>query len=178
MSLCCRWHETRCGCDRSGRRRSWQAKLRTWAMTPYAHHIWNHPFRLIKPQERISARRIFRDIKLGLSAVELHAATWTGTIHSFIGPWSPAPISIHNSAICRSDKARLLFLKECEGFSRAPVCPWQPFGTSLSPSKVKFQTMLQEHVPWGYTRSSEHTVQNTGNILKANPYTHNPLIKL
>jgi len=75
-------------------------------------------------------KRIFRDVNLGLSAVELHAAAWTGTVHSFIGPWSPAPISINNSAICRSDEARLLFLTECEGFSRVPVCPWQPFGTT------------------------------------------------
>lgn len=99
-------------------------------------------------------KRIFRDVNLGLSVVELHAAVWTETIYLFIGSWSLAPISINNSAICRSDEARLLFLIGCEGFSRVPVCPWQLFGTTpLEHTEIE----VRQHA-----RCNRHCLQYVG----------------
>ncbi len=114
-------------------------------------------------------KRIFRDVRLGLSAVELHAAAWTGTIHSFIGPWSPASISIKYSAICRSDEAQLLFLTECEGFSRVPVCPWQPFGTTpLEHTEIEVRQHAQcnrhclQYVGWRWDSIDKVILEDKG----------------
>ena len=86
---------------------------------------------------------ILRAVHSGLSAVELHAAAWTGTVHSFIGPRPSEPCVVSGCKIRRSDECRLLYLTHCEGFSRVPVCPWQPFGTTpLDHTEIE----IQQHI--------------------------------
>ncbi|KAL9632747.1 MAG: hypothetical protein Q9204_003663 [Flavoplaca sp. TL-2023a] len=75
-------------------------------------------------------KNILRPVRNGLFAVELHAAVWTGTIHSFINLSPNAPCVTGNKEISRPDECRLLYLTGSESHQRAPVCPWQPFGTT------------------------------------------------
>ena len=69
--------------------------------------------------------------RTGLTAIELHAAVWTVTTHSFI---SLVPDDLYGhggQGVPRSDECRLLFLTEAEGYTRIPICPWKPFGNTL-----------------------------------------------
>jgi hypothetical protein len=41
------------------------------------------------------------------------------------------PPSMTHMLITRADECRLLFITQCEGYSRIPVCPWKkPFGST------------------------------------------------
>jgi hypothetical protein len=85
---------------------------------------------------------IFRPVRTGMFAIDLLAAAWTATTHSFIGPGSLVPSLREGNKISRSDECRLLYLADCEEHSRVPMCPWQPFGnTSLSDTDIS----VREH---------------------------------
>lgn len=73
-------------------------------------------------------KTVLQPLRIGLVAVELHAAAWTGSIHSFISLRPNTPCVVEK--ISRSDECRLLFLTGSERHQRVPVCPWQPFGTT------------------------------------------------
>lgn len=75
-------------------------------------------------------KTILQSVRIGLLAVELHAAAWTGTIHSFINLRPHTSRVTKNKEISRSDECRLLYLTGSKSHQRAPVCPWQPFGTT------------------------------------------------
>jgi hypothetical protein len=88
--------------------------------------------------------RIFQAVRTGLSAIDIHAAAWTATIHSFIGLGCSTPCNIGDVEIRRSDECRLLFLTGCEGYSRVPICPWQPFGTvTLQDTEIEVRQHAQ-----------------------------------
>jgi len=74
------------------------------------------------------ADSILQWTKSGLTAIELYAAAWTATTHSFISSMSDAACRYEDRTISRSDECRLLFLTEAEGYTRIPICPWKPFG--------------------------------------------------
>jgi hypothetical protein len=91
---------------------------------------------------------ILQPLRIGLLAVELHAAAWTGTIHSFINLRPNTPYVTGNKEISRADESRLLYLTGSEGHQRAPVCPWQPFGTTplgLTDIEVQQHTACKGH---------------------------------
>ncbi|KAI9750145.1 MAG: hypothetical protein M4579_006586 [Chaenotheca gracillima] len=89
-----------------------------------------------------TALTILRDIHNGLSAPDLHAAEWTGTLQSFIVV-RPSPCTDGNE-ISRADECRLLFLSGCENRSTVPTCPWQPFGkTSLVDTEIDVRKHAQ-----------------------------------
>jgi hypothetical protein len=76
-------------------------------------------------------KTILQPVRIGLLTVELHAATWTGTIYSFISLRPHAPCVTPNKEISRSNECRLLYLTGSESHQRASVCLWQPFNTTL-----------------------------------------------
>ncbi|KAL1982515.1 hypothetical protein VTN96DRAFT_1240 [Rasamsonia emersonii] len=78
-----------------------------------------------------AAQSILRVIHSGQMAIELHASAWTSTPQSFITIEPPSPCAIGGFRINRSDECRLLFISGSKEHSRAPVCPWKPFGTTL-----------------------------------------------
>ncbi|KAI4161740.1 MAG: hypothetical protein L6R39_000033 [Caloplaca ligustica] len=83
---------------------------------------------------------ILRPVRNGLFAVELHAAAWTGTVHSFINLSPNTPCITGNNEIHRSDECRLLYLTGSESHQRVPVCPWQPFGaTPIGSADIEIQ---------------------------------------
>ncbi|KJK62961.1 hypothetical protein P875_00034190 [Aspergillus parasiticus SU-1] len=76
------------------------------------------------------ARSELRDIRDGLTAIDLHAAAWTGTKHSFI---SLKPGVAQEHTIRREDDCRLLSITASDGYTRVPGSVWKPFGqTSIS----------------------------------------------
>ena len=123
-------------------------------------------------------KRILRDTHSGLYAVELHAAAWTHTVHSFIGPWPPASAPANGSVIRRIDEARLLFLTGGEGFSRVPVCPWPPFGaTALESTEIEIRQHAQcighclQYVSWRWeSATGSATVEDRGCDINACDY--------
>lgn len=87
-------------------------------------------------------KSILQPVRIGLWAVEPHAAAWTATIHSFISirPSNKCLRGEHENEIRRSDECRLLYLTESDDHRRFPVCPWRPFGTTpLSYIEVEVQ---------------------------------------
>jgi hypothetical protein len=84
-----------------------------------------------------NARSTLRDIRIGLIALDFHAAAWTGTIQSFM---AIEPGVIDGETITREDECRLLFITGCDGYTRAPIFPWKPFGkTRLSDTEINVQ---------------------------------------
>lgn len=75
--------------------------------------------------------RLLQSIRTGMSPVDIHAAAWTGTVHSFITSACSTQPDINMAHISRADECRLLFIANCEDYPRAPICPWQPFGTTM-----------------------------------------------
>ncbi|KAE8395986.1 hypothetical protein BDV23DRAFT_65603 [Aspergillus alliaceus] len=74
------------------------------------------------------AKSAIQDIRTGLTALDLHAAAWTGTDQSFI---TLKPGISDGKTIRREDECRLLFITGCDGFTRVPIYPWKPFGDTL-----------------------------------------------
>lgn len=75
------------------------------------------------------AKEIFRNVRIGPLATEMHCSAWTGTAHSFISS-KPTPSMGTEAEIPRSDESRLLYLAQSEEHCRLPVCPWKPFGAT------------------------------------------------
>lgn len=76
------------------------------------------------------AKTEIRNLKIGLSALDLHAAAWTGSVRSFM---TLGIETLHGQMIRREDECRLLFITAtdaADNHSRAPVYPWKPFGKS------------------------------------------------
>ena len=68
-------------------------------------------------------KTILQPVRIGLLAVKLYAAAWTGTIHSFISLRPHTSCATPNKEVSRSNECRLLYLTGSGGHQRAPVCP-------------------------------------------------------
>jgi hypothetical protein len=87
------------------------------------------------------AKTTLRDIRIGLTAINLHAAAWTGTLQSFV---TLKPGIGNGKTIRREDECRLLFIAACDGHTRVPVYPWKPFGeTRLCDTEIEVQWHAQ-----------------------------------
>lgn len=73
------------------------------------------------------AKSVLRDIRAGLTALDLPASAWTGTTQTFLT--SNVGIS-DGETIRRDDECQLLFITACEAHRRPPVWPWKPFGVT------------------------------------------------
>lgn len=71
------------------------------------------------------------EIRMGLMAIEYHAAAWTDTVQSFI-TLKPTTTGRKDAgkqdAIKREDECRLLFITGGDRFARGPFGVWKPFG--------------------------------------------------
>ncbi|CAG8180083.1 unnamed protein product [Penicillium salamii] len=75
------------------------------------------------------ANSFLRGVRAGCTAIDIHAAGWTGTTHTFL----TCNLGANNGkSISREDEGRLLFITNCDEYhSRAPIDPWKPFGETL-----------------------------------------------
>ncbi|KAJ5267502.1 hypothetical protein N7478_010310 [Penicillium angulare] len=72
-----------------------------------------------------TASSVLRDIRAGMTALDLPASAWTGTTQTFL---TLKLETNYSDLIPRDDECRLLFITACEGHDRPPVWPWKPFG--------------------------------------------------
>ncbi|KAK0111646.1 hypothetical protein ONS95_001990 [Cadophora gregata] len=105
----------------------------------------------------------------GLTAIELHAAAWTATTHSFISLVSDDLYGHEDQEISRSDECRLLFLTDAEGYSRIPVCPWKPFGnTALGDTEIEVRNHGKctghylQYIGWSWNLQNESELEDPG----------------
>lgn len=112
------------------------------------------------------AKSILRDVRTGLTAIDLTAAAWTGTDQSFI---TLEPAVGGGEMIRREDECRLLFITSTDGYSRVPICPWKPFGeTRLCDA----ETTVQQHsrcgchclsyISWKWSLTSGDDIDDPG----------------
>lgn len=88
------------------------------------------------------AKSELRDLKNGLSALDLHAAAWTGYVQSFI----TLGLGNHEGQLIRrEDECRLLFIIAADDrYRRPPISPWKPFGrTHVRDTELEVQQHVQ-----------------------------------
>uniref|UniRef100_A0A093V8R0 Ectonucleotide pyrophosphatase/phosphodiesterase family member 6 n=1 Tax=Talaromyces marneffei PM1 TaxID=1077442 RepID=A0A093V8R0_TALMA len=112
------------------------------------------------------SKSVIRDIRIGLIALDLHAAAWTFTTESFI---TISPGKAEEKSISREDESRLLFILGSEGHTRPPRSPWKPFGkTSLEETELEIQNHANcnchclEYLSWQWESSDGKTLEDTG----------------
>ncbi|KAJ5544130.1 hypothetical protein N7494_005409 [Penicillium frequentans] len=77
---------------------------------------------------------ILRDVRAGMTALDLPASAWTGIAQTFL---TSGMESTYGESIRRDDECRLLLITACEGHERPPIWPWKPFGsTQLSDTEL------------------------------------------
>ncbi|UZP45269.1 hypothetical protein NXS19_013081 [Fusarium pseudograminearum] len=90
---------------------------------------------------------LLREVYFGQIPIDLHSASWSGTIQSFIQQRVSNPLII-DGFISRADECRLLFLSQSERRSRLPVCQWTPFGKTPVDDvdlEVRVHQQCQDH---------------------------------
>ncbi|KZF20395.1 hypothetical protein L228DRAFT_250079 [Xylona heveae TC161] len=112
------------------------------------------------------AKSTLRDIRTGLTAVNLSMAAWTRTEQSFI---TSEPGASNGETIRREDECRLLFILGVDGYTRAPVHPWKPFGeTRLSDAELSVRQHAScgchclEYISWNWTLTNGKELEDPG----------------
>lgn len=112
------------------------------------------------------ARSTLRDVRTGLTALELNAAAWTGIEQSFI---TGKPSINDGILISREDECRLLFITGCYGYTRPPIHPWRPFGeTQLHDAEllVQFHARCNGHFLdyryWNWNLRNGKVIKDSG----------------
>lgn len=111
------------------------------------------------------AKSILRDVRAGMTAVDLPASAWTETSQSFL---SSEIESIDGDYIHRDDECRLLFITAFESHDRPPIWPWKPFGaTHLSETELSvFEHAwctghYLEYDSWEWILTDNRSIKNT-----------------
>lgn len=112
------------------------------------------------------AKSVIRNIRIGLVALDLHAAAWTSTMESFI---TINPRKPEEKTILREDECRLLFIVGSDSHTRLPRSPWKPFGkTPLEETELEIQNHANcnchclEYLSWHWESSNGTTLEDTG----------------
>lgn len=115
------------------------------------------------------AKTEIRDLKNGFSALDLHAAAWTGSVQSFM---TMGIRTLDGQMIRREDECRLLFITAtaaADNHSRAPVYPWKPFGKShIRDTELEVQRHAQcdchclEYEAWHWSFTNGRELQDFG----------------
>lgn len=112
------------------------------------------------------AKSILRDIRAGMTALDLPASAWTGTTHTFLTSEMGV---INGESICRVDECRLQFITACEDHDRPPIWPWKPFGaTKLCDAELLVRKHAQcpahclEYKSWEWILRNDSSIQDLG----------------
>lgn len=120
------------------------------------------------------AKSILRDVRTGMTALDLPAFAWTETTQTFL----TAKIGPSNGdSIRREDECRLLFITASEGHDRPPIWPWKPFGsTRLCDAELSVQNHAHcaahflEYDSWEWILTNGRSIQNSREITSQPPY--------
>jgi hypothetical protein len=112
---------------------------------------------------------IFQWVPIGLTAIELHAAAWAATAHSFISLESEIPYGNDDTVISRSNECRLLYFAEAEGHSQLPICPWRAFGaTRLCDTEIEVRQHAKcagqhlQYISWSWDLHDGSSLEDLG----------------
>ncbi|KAJ5124396.1 uncharacterized protein N7515_008221 [Penicillium bovifimosum] len=125
------------------------------------------------------AKTVLRDIRAGMTALDLPASAWATTIQTFM---TCNMGTSNGESIRRDDECRLLFITACEGHDRPPIWPWKPFGdTQLCDTDLTVRQHAQcfhclEYESWEWILANGHTIQDFGkdNIKTPSQTAHHP----
>lgn len=128
------------------------------------------------------AKSALRDIRTGLTALELNTAAWTGIEQSFI---TGKPSTSDGITIRREDECRLLFITGCDGYARPPIHPWKPFGeTELRDTELPVQLHSRcnchflDYQYWSWSLRNGQMLDDSGTATaafnEASLITHDP----
>ncbi|KAJ5587855.1 uncharacterized protein N7459_003620 [Penicillium hispanicum] len=119
------------------------------------------------------AKSILRDIRAGMTALNLPASAWTRTTQTFLtSQMGDSP----SESIHRDDECRLLFITACDGYERPPIWPWKPFGvTQICDTELPVRQHSQcgvhclEYVSWEWLLKNDRSIQDFGKEIKSQP---------
>lgn len=128
------------------------------------------------------AKSTLRDIRIGLTALELNTAAWTGIEQSFI---TGKPSTSDGLMIRREDECRLLFITHYDGYTRLPLHPWKPFGeTRLHDAELSVQQHAHcnfhflDYESWRWSLANGEMLKDPGmatiELVDASPTMHKP----
>lgn len=113
-----------------------------------------------------SANSVLRDVRAGMTALDLPASAWTGTTQTFL---TSEIGGSHNELIRREDECRLLFITACEGHERPPIWPWKPFGfTKICDTELLVRQHAQcadhclEYECWEWILTKSSSIRDSG----------------
>ena len=113
------------------------------------------------------AKSVLRDIRTGMTALDLAASAWTGTTQTFL---TTRMGNSHGELIDRDDECRLLFITACQGHERPPIWPYKPFGyTQLNDTEPTVRNHAHcighclYYETWEWILTDGHSVQDTRN---------------
>lgn len=107
------------------------------------------------------AKSTLTEIRIGMNAINLPAAAWTGTVRSFITAKPSYDASGSGKSIRREDECRLLFISGCDGWARVPLAPWKPFGEiELCDTEIE----VHRHAQCGEKHFLEYQYWNWGHM--------------
>ncbi|PWY96539.1 hypothetical protein BO94DRAFT_481421 [Aspergillus sclerotioniger CBS 115572] len=111
------------------------------------------------------AKSVLRDIRTGMTALDLAASAWTGTRQTFL---TSKMGSSQGEVISRDDECRLLYITACEFHERPPIWGWKPFGfTQLSDTDLPVREHAQcighclEYESWEWILTNGHSIRDT-----------------
>ncbi|KAJ5191848.1 uncharacterized protein N7498_010833 [Penicillium cinerascens] len=114
------------------------------------------------------AKSVLRDIRAGMTALDLPASAWTGTKQTFL---TSKVGDSDGEIINRDDECRLLFITACEGHDRPPIWPWKPFGfTQLCDTELSVRQHAQctthclEYESWEWILTNNRSMRDFGEI--------------
>ena len=96
------------------------------------------------------AKNILRDIRAGMTALDLPSSAWTETAQTFL---TSKMGTANDEFIHHDDECRLSFITACEGHDRPPIWSWKPFGdTKLCDTDL----VVQQHAQCAYVHCLEY----------------------
>lgn len=109
------------------------------------------------------AKSVLRDIRAGMTALDILTSAWTGTTQTFL---TSKTKTSNGGSIRRDDECRLLFITACEAQHRPPVWPWKPFGvTQLCDTELPVRQHAQcgvhclEYESWEWMLTNDCSIQ-------------------
>lgn len=126
------------------------------------------------------AKSTLRDIRIGLTALELNAAAWTGIEQSFI---TGKLCTSDGLMIRKEDECRLLYITHYDGYTRPPLHPWKPFGeTQLHDAELPVQQHAHckfhflDYESWRWSLANGDLLEDSGmatiDLVEASPMMH------
>jgi hypothetical protein len=86
---------------------------------------------------------ILQGVSAGQTAIDINASAWIETEQSFLTLNNIRSYPTDSDEVSREDECHLLFITQCQRYSRVLICPWKPFGST---AVSELEPKAQEHM--------------------------------